>query len=99
MFNNGQYQESSLNYALTPDETNKRYLEFWRRNLELSYIGLVAVFALQVIDAYVDAQLHNWDVNEDLSFRVAPSIQPLMMPDNRRGQLYGFTCSIDLKRR
>ena len=43
--------------ALSPDEPMKSYLRYWRRNMELSYIGLILVYALQVVDAYVDAQL------------------------------------------
>ena len=99
VFNTKQYQEASLNYALTPDDETEFYLRAWRRNLELSYIGLIAVYALQMLDAYVDAQLYNWDVSENLSLRVAPSLQPLMIPTSRTGQSYGFTCSFKLKAR
>ena len=99
VFNTRQYQESSLNYALSPDDTNERYLRFWRRNLELSYIGLIVVYALQVVDAYVDAQLYSWDVNENLGFRIAPSIQPMMSLTSGTGQAYGLTCRFDLRRR
>lgn len=98
-YNTGKYREYSKEYALVPDETNERYLRFWRRNLELSYIGLIAVYALQVLDAYVDAQLYSWDVNENLSLRIEPTLQPLMVPTSRTGQLYGLTCRFDLKRR
>lgn len=99
VFNTKQYQESSLNYVLTPNDETEFYLRAWRRNLELSYIGLIAVYALQMLDAYVDAQLYNWDVSENLSLRVAPSLQPLMVPTSRIGQSYGFTCSFNLKGR
>ena len=98
-FNTKMYRESSYNYALSPDATNERYIRYWRRNMELSYIGLILVYALQVVDAYVDAQLYNWDVNEDLSLRVAPSLQPMMSPVSVTGHVYGFTCSIDFKGR
>lgn len=97
VFNTRQYRQASLDYALTPDDTNERYLRFWRRNMELSYIGLIAVYALQVIDAYVDAQLYSWDVNENLSMRVAPSLQPLMVPSGLTGHSYGLTCSFNLR--
>ena len=55
--------------------------------MEISYIGLILVYALQALDAYVDAQLYNWDVNDDLSLRIAPSLQPMMAPatKNRPG--------------
>jgi hypothetical protein len=67
--------------------------------MELSYIGLILVYALQIVDAYVDAQLYSWDVNENLALRIAPSMQPLMAPSSVTGQAYGLTCSFDLKRR
>jgi hypothetical protein len=98
-YNTRNYKDASNEYANTPDDTNERYLRFWRRNLELSYIGLMLVYALQVLDAYVDAQLYNWDVNENLSMRVVPSLQPLMLPGGIPKQVYGLSCSIELKRR
>jgi hypothetical protein len=98
-YNTRNYNQASRDYAQVPDDTNERHLRYWRRNLELSYISLIAVYALQVIDAYVDAQLYSWDVNQDLSLRVAPSLQPLMVPGNVRGQVYGITCNIKLKKR
>jgi hypothetical protein len=98
-YNSGFYLQASEEYALSQDDTNERILKFWRRNLEISYISLLAVYALQVIDAYVDAQLYSWDVNEDLSIRVAPSIQPLLVPSGGTGYTYGLGCTFDLKRR
>jgi hypothetical protein len=99
VYNTRRYRESAYDYAKNPDNTNERYLQFWRRNMELSYIGLIAVYALQVVDAYVDAQLYGWDVNEDLSLRVTPSLQPLMAPASLTGQSFGLTCSFNLKGR
>jgi hypothetical protein len=99
VFNTGRYRDSAREYALNPDDTNERYLRFWRRNMELSYIALTVVYALQVVDAYVDAQLYDWDVSENLSLRVVPSLQPLMAPVHGTGQSYGITCSLNLKGR
>ena len=99
VYNTKNYQQATINYALEPDDTNERYLQFWRRNMELSYIGLIAVYALQVLDAYVDAQLYNWDVNDDLSLRVAPSLQPLLAPTSMTGHSVGLTCSFNFKGR
>jgi len=99
VFNTNQYRESTANYIALPNEETKWYLDTWRRNLELSYIGLIVVYALQVLDAYVDAQLYSWDVNENLSLRIAPSLQPMMAPIGRTGQVYGLSCSFDFKRR
>ena len=98
-FNSRYYGEASNEYALLQDDTNERILQYWRRNLEISYIALIAVYALQVLDAYVDAQLYSWDVNEDLSIRVAPSMQPLLVPFGGTGHAYGLGCTFDLRRR
>jgi len=99
-FNGRNYRLASEEYALNPDDDlNERILRYWRRNLELSYIGLIAVYALQVVDAYVDAQLYSWDVNENLSMRVAPSVEPLMAYSGYSGSVYGLSCRFTLKRK
>jgi hypothetical protein len=98
-YNTRKYRDAAYEYALLPDDNNERILRGWRRYMELSYIALTIVYALQVVDAYVDAQLYSWDVNENLSMRVAPSLQPLMAPHSMTGQSYGFTCSFNLKGR
>ena len=46
--------------------------DFHRRNRDLSYIVTVGVYALWIIDAYVDAQLFDFDVSPDLSMRIVP---------------------------
>lgn len=93
-FNNREYLQASNDYALDQTDINERYLRYWRRNLELSYIGLVAVYALQTIDAYVDAQLFYWDVSEDLSLRLQPSLEPVMISPGLPVSQYGVSCRI-----
>ena len=46
--------------------------DFNRRNRDLSYIVTVGVYAICIIDAYVDAQLFDFDISPDLSMRVEP---------------------------
>jgi hypothetical protein len=57
------------------------------------------VYAFQVLDAYVDAHLHNWNVNDNLSMGVAPSLQPLMHPSSLTGQSVGITCTLNIRGR
>ncbi len=97
-FNTQQYKEYSKGFVDNPGEYSERGLQYWRRNMELSYIAMIAVYALQVIDAYVDAQLYSWDVNEELSMGISPTLQPLMAPGSLTGHAYGLTCSFKLKR-
>jgi hypothetical protein len=96
-FNSKQYQRASEEYALNPEDD--RELLYWRRYVELSYIAMIAAYALQVLDAYVDAQLYSWEVNDNLSMRVAPSLQPLLTSNNGMRATYGLTCSFQLKRK
>ena len=98
-FNTTQYQQAVINYQEDPSQNNEYKLRGWRRYVELSYIGLVVVYTLQVLDAYVDAQLYNWNVNDQLSLGVSPTLQPMMHPSSLTGQAVGLTCSLKIRGR
>ncbi len=53
----------------------RNFRDRYRKDLELTYIGIGAVYLFNVIDAFVSAHLTTFDVSDDLSFRVEPSIQ------------------------
>lgn len=57
-------------------ETLKRLLinnkDYYRRNRDLSYIGIAAWYLLNIIDASVDAHFFDFDISEDLSLQVHP---------------------------
>lgn len=48
-------------------------MEQRRQWLDLSYISLALVYALNIIDAHVDAHLFYFDVGEDLQASIQPS--------------------------
>jgi len=98
-YNTNQYKDAIFNFMEDESDINKRYLEFWQRNMELSYIAMIAVYGLQILDAYVDAYLYNWDVNDNLSLRIAPSLQPMMTPTSLTGYSGGITCSLKIRGR
>lgn len=52
----------------------KRKKDFYRRYRDLSIIGLVALYAACMIDAYVDAELYTFDISPDLSLRLEPAV-------------------------
>ena len=62
--------------AFSTDDNVKRAREFYRRNRDLSIIGAVAVYGLSIAEAVVDAHLATFDVNDDLSLRLAPTVVP-----------------------
>ena len=80
-------------------EGNKDYLkrifknrkDNYRRQRDMSIFCFIGVYLLSVIDAYVDAELSNFDITDDLSVQIRPNII-----DNQhavRNQSYGLQCS------
>lgn len=68
----------------------------FRRWRDMSFFVLVGVYALSVIDAYVDASLSEFDISNDLSLSVEPAI---INTDNNRNPLtsggIGVHCSLN----
>ncbi len=62
-------------------ETLKMIRDYYRRNMQLSYIIGGAWFLLQMIDANVDAHLSHWNISNNLSLDVTPVIQPYDLPN------------------
>lgn len=86
----------------TEDEV-KRYTEIfksrkdkYRRWRDLSFFVMLGVYAISVIDAYVDAELSVFDISKDLSLKVEPTVIP-----NRGGgsvldqQSLGLSCKLN----
>jgi hypothetical protein len=47
----------------------------FRKYLEYSYLGAVLIHLLSATEAFVAAHLHDFDISDDLSLRITPSIQ------------------------
>ena len=62
----------------------------FRRNRDLSIIITVGVYLLCMVDAYVDAELFDFDISPDLSMRVSPSVTE---PTKHSSRTYGVNCS------
>ena len=48
----------------------------YRRWRDLSFFVMLGVYALSVVDAYVDAELSVFDISKDLSLKVEPAVIP-----------------------
>lgn len=44
------------------------------KNTQLSYFAFILVYTLQALEAFVDAHLKNFDIDDDLSLRVRPTL-------------------------
>ena len=77
-----QSYNSFLHLGTTIDESNMSYYQEvfrkrkdrYRRWRDLSTFALVGVYVLSIIDAYVDASLSDFDISDDLSLHVAPTL-------------------------
>ena len=47
--------------------------DMYRRQRDLSIFAFIGVYVLSVIDAYVDAELSNFDISDDVSMKVEPT--------------------------
>ena len=52
----------------------KNKKNFFRRNRDLSIFAFAGVYLLAVIDAYVDAELSTFDISDDLSLHLEPTV-------------------------
>ena len=48
--------------------------DFYRRNRDLTIILSVGWYALNIIDAYIDAKFKRYDMSDDLGFRIRPAL-------------------------
>lgn len=65
----------------------------YRRQRDLSIIVTIGVYLLSVIDAYVDAELSDFDISTDLSM----SLEPTVFNDNRPNEMQGVGLKCTLK--
>ena len=97
---NGNMQSSSITDLLPPgykiSETQLKELlrkrkDTYRRYRDLSIFAFIGVYLLSVIDAYVDAELSNFDITPDLSMKVEPAVIDNRI-DNSSNRSVGLQC-------
>ena len=77
-------------------ELLRKRKDTYRRYRDISVFAFIAVYALSVIDAYVDAELSNFDISPDLSMRVEPAVMDsgLLNGKGLNNQSVGVQCSL-----
>ena len=65
--NNDLYKTNGDLYIQTGEELYRTYRDFYRDQRDNFTIYLVAVYLLNLIDAYVDAHLYDFNIDEDIS--------------------------------
>ena len=68
----------------------------YRRWRDLSFFVMLGVYALSVVDAYVDAELSQFDISRDLSLKVEPTVLPNHSGGNwLDAQSLGLSCTLN----
>ena len=70
----------------------------YRRWRDMSFFVMVGIYALSVIDAYVDAELSEFDISKDLSLKVSPGVisTPRSKHDNPlQTSSLGLSCQLN----
>ena len=108
-FNNRGYERFKLAYDLvtddnpdTVDEFNGRYSDEYlrkmknnyRRNRDLCIIITAGLYLLNIIDAHVDAQMKDYDISDDLSMTLEPTV--VNMYTMRSSNVYGVGLSFKM---
>ena len=70
----GLTKEDVQNNLAYYQELIRKRKDVFRRQRDLSIISFIAVYLLSVIDAYVDAELSNFDISNDLGMTLEPAI-------------------------
>ncbi len=83
---NHNYSNSQLTEVL------RKRKDTFRRYRDLSIFAFIGVYLLSVVDAYVDAELSNFDITPDLSMRVEPAIINSQMTGSSQRNV-GVQCS------
>lgn len=93
-----------LHLGMKIDQSNmERYKQIfksrkdqYRRWRDLSFFCLLGVYAISVIDAYVDAEMSNFDISRDLSMKVRPTVMSTNTSSNPLvSSSVGVQCSLN----
>ena len=79
------------NYDQYSDAQLLSEIESYRRYTELAIIGTAAIYLLNIVDASVDAHLFYFNVSDDLSVNIQPTIFPSF---DSNGTFVGGTLSL-----
>lgn len=76
----------------------RRKKDYYRRYRDLSMFCMIGVYALSIVDAYVDAEMSSFDINRDLTMKIRPVIindrYSAMRANGMNAGSYGLQCRL-----
>lgn len=103
-FNNKRYETfREALFAFDAGESNQfpslnrnslvRNVDYWRQNRDMTILLLVGIYALNLVDANVDAHLSGFDISDDLALKIEPGATSL----SAYTAPYGITLKLQFK--
>jgi hypothetical protein len=80
------YSESQLQSII------KKRKDTFRRYRDMSIFATIAVYLISIVDAYVDAELSNFDISPDLSMSIEPAVINSNNATGTRSRSVGLGC-------
>ena len=71
-----------------------RNVDYWRQNRDMTILLLFAIYALNLVDANVDAHLSGFDISDNIGLKITPGSAPLMASST---QQMGLTLKFTIK--
>lgn len=75
----------------------KRKKNYYRRYRDLSMFCMIGVYALSILDAYIDAEMSSFDISDELTMKVKPTIinerNSVLQAQGMHSSSYGLQCS------
>jgi hypothetical protein len=95
-----KYETEYNLYANLSSEVMYNAADGYRRNRELSILGGIVVWGLNIVDAYIDAKfINSFTVDNDLSMKVTPGFigQPMYAADFNSAYIPGIKITFTLR--
>ncbi|WP_233553665.1 DUF5683 domain-containing protein [Algoriphagus lacus] len=67
-----------------------RNVDYWRQNRDLTILLLAAIYALNLIDANVDAHLSGFDISDDIAMKIEPNLGTFAASNSSMGLTLKF---------
>ncbi|MFI3327756.1 MAG: DUF5683 domain-containing protein [Rikenellaceae bacterium] len=92
-YENGEYETPVDEFGGAYSSTYMKSLrQQYRRSRDLSIIMLAGLYILQIVDAHVDAHFKSFDISDNLSLSVEPTVSNVYSPaSGRTNASYGFS--------
>ena len=68
-------------------------MDYWRQNRDMTILLLVGIYALNLVDANVDAHLSGFDISDDLALKIEPGASGISASTSP----YGITLKLQFK--